>query len=72
MLIDLGLSHFQATSLLIVVNIVFMLIVFAFQEIGALLLMGLIFVMASGLTMLLKRIIARKEGNEKEAMIMEN
>jgi len=72
MLIDLGLSHFQATSLLIVVNIIFMLIVFTFQEIGALLLMGLIFALASGLTMLLKRMIARKEIGEEETMIMEN
>ena len=72
MLIDLGLSHFQATSLLIIVNIIFMLIVFTFQEIGALLLMILIFALASGLTMLLKRMVARKDHNKGEKVVVEN
>lgn len=56
MLIDVGLSHFQATSLLVLINLVFLLIVFSFQTIGALYLMIVIFALATGLTMILLRV----------------
>ena len=49
MLIDVGLSHFQATSLLVLINLVFLLIVFSFQTIGAFYLLLVIFALATGL-----------------------
>ncbi len=60
MLIDLGLTHFQATALLVLVNIGFMAIVFSFQSIGAFYLLGIIFSLATGMTMVLKRLNNRK------------
>ena len=56
MLIDLGLTHFQATALLVLVNSGFIAIVFYFQSIGAFYLLAVIFLLATGMTMILKRL----------------
>ena len=60
MLIDLGLTHFQATALLVLVNIGFIAIVFYFQSIGAFYLLAVIFLLATGMTMILKRLNKRQ------------
>ena len=60
LLIDTGFSHMQATSILLVFNLLFIGIVFYFNDIGALFLLLLIFSLASLLTMLLKRMQSRR------------
>ena len=65
MLIDVGLSHFQATSLLVGVNFIFMFIVFKFQTIGAFYLMLLIFSLAASLAMVLHRVNFKMGKNSK-------
>lgn len=55
-LIDVGLSHMQATILLVVVNVVFIFIVFQFNHIGSLRLILLVLGLATLGTLLLLRI----------------
>lgn len=60
LLIDSGLSHSQATFLLVCVNILFMVIVVKFQGIGNAYLVLLIFGIAIILTFILTRVAKRK------------
>lgn len=78
MLIDVGLSHFQATSMLVLINLIFLLIVFSFQTIGAFYLLLVIFALATGLTMVLLRVNGKvasgkieKEKRSEEAVTKE-
>jgi UDP-GlcNAc:undecaprenyl-phosphate GlcNAc-1-phosphate transferase len=71
MLIDVGLSHFQATSMLVSINVVFLFIVFRFQSLGAFYLLVLIFSLAAGMTMVLHRINFRI-GNKKDKIQDQN
>ncbi|MDH3649907.1 MAG: undecaprenyl/decaprenyl-phosphate alpha-N-acetylglucosaminyl 1-phosphate transferase [Saprospiraceae bacterium] len=58
LMIDAGFSHMQATSILVGINIVFIVVVFRLQHIGTLNLLILILAMASMLTILL--VVARR------------
>lgn len=60
-LIDLGLSHMQATSLLIVINILFILLALSLQHLGNLYLMLIIFGTAIILAFALSRYSAKKK-----------
>ncbi|MEM9920420.1 MAG: MraY family glycosyltransferase [Bacteroidota bacterium] len=53
LLIDLGLTHMQATGILVLVNILFIGLVFSLQHIGSAALLALIIVLAIGLSSLL-------------------
>ena len=53
LLIDYGFTHMQATAILVLVNIFFILLVITFQEMGSLNLLALILVIATMLTTLL-------------------
>ena len=53
LLIDYGFSHMQATAILVLVNIFFILLVITFQEMGSLNLLALILIIATMLTTLL-------------------
>jgi hypothetical protein len=50
LLLDVGLSHMQATSVLLLVNLAFILFVVSFQDLGNLNLLIIILIMASILT----------------------
>ena len=62
LLIDCGLTHMQATTVLVIVNIVFILLVFRLQHLGTYRLLILILVLAIGLTLLL-HFIRRQQQN---------
>ena len=64
LLIDCGLTHMQATTVLVIVNIVFILLVFRLQHIGTYRLLILIFALATGMTLLLL-FIRRRQQNIK-------
>ncbi len=53
LLIDYGFTHMQATAILVLVNIFFILLVITFQEMGSLNLLALILIIATMLTTLL-------------------
>lgn len=61
MLIDTGLSHMQATGLLVVVNLLFIGMAIRFQSIGTLNLLLLILAVASALTALLYFVAKKKK-----------
>jgi len=46
-LIDLGYSHFRATMILVIANIIFILIAYYFQDIGIINLTGLLITIAT-------------------------
>ena len=58
LLIDCGFSHMQATTTLLLVNVIFILLVFRFQHLGTYKLLIIILILASSLTALL--VISRK------------
>lgn len=60
LLIDFGYSHMQATSLLVIVNIAFILMVFSLQSIGTINLLILTFITAIGLSGLLFYMVRRR------------
>lgn len=64
LLIDLGLSHLQATGVLSVVNLLFIGLVFNLQDLGTIQLGGVIFILASFLTMLVELILKQKRKRE--------
>ena len=59
LLIDYGFTHMQATAILVLVNIFFILLVITFQEMGSLNLLALILVIATMLTTLLYTSVQR-------------
>lgn len=61
LLIDFGYTHMQATFLLIVVNIAFIIMVFSLQHIGTINLLILTLVIAIGLSAILFYIVRRKK-----------
>ena len=64
LLIDSGLTHMQATTTLVVVNIVFIFLVFSLQGLGTLPLLGITLVLATVLsTILYYRVMTRKKFN---------
>lgn len=65
LLIDFGLTHMQATGVLVVVNIFFIILVFALQDIGSLNLLALTIAIAIGLTALLYFSLQRKNINRE-------
>lgn len=65
LLIDIGLSHMQATGVLVVVNIFFIIMVIALQDIGSSKLLILIIAIAIGLTSLLYFSVNRKKLNQQ-------
>jgi UDP-GlcNAc:undecaprenyl-phosphate/decaprenyl-phosphate GlcNAc-1-phosphate transferase len=65
LLIDIGLSHMQATGVLVVVNILFIIMVVALQDIGSAKLLILIIVMAIALTAILYFSVSRKKLNKQ-------
>ena len=65
LLIDAGLTHMQATGVLVVVNIFFIIIVFALQDIGSINLLLLIIALAVGLTAVLYFTVNRKKLNQQ-------
>ena len=63
MCIDLGLSHMQATGVLVTINLLFILMVFQLQHIGSLLLLMLVFGVAVVMTYFLHMsVVNRKKG----------
>ncbi|MBK8698941.1 MAG: undecaprenyl/decaprenyl-phosphate alpha-N-acetylglucosaminyl 1-phosphate transferase [Saprospiraceae bacterium] len=60
-LIDIGLTHMQATGILIVVNILFILLAFSLQHIGNLYLLITLFIIAVSLSFFLSRFSSRKK-----------
>ena len=65
LLIDIGLSHMQATGVLVVVNILFIIMVIALQDIGSAKLLILIIAMAIALTAVLYFSVSRKKLNKQ-------
>jgi UDP-N-acetylmuramyl pentapeptide phosphotransferase/UDP-N-acetylglucosamine-1-phosphate transferase len=61
LLIDVGLSHMQATTLLVIVNLFFIYVVFSFQNMGNLNLLIVILGLASVLTLILIYIKKQKQ-----------
>ncbi len=59
LLLKTGMNHLQATMMLILINIFFILIVFTLQEVGSLNLLLLILALAFGFTMLLHMLLKR-------------
>jgi UDP-GlcNAc:undecaprenyl-phosphate GlcNAc-1-phosphate transferase len=69
MLIDLGMSHGQATLLLICANLSFLLVAILLQDLNALLVVILIFVSASVASGLLNYAVIRKRRRLEERMV---
>ncbi|MGA1583136.1 MAG: glycosyltransferase family 4 protein [Saprospiraceae bacterium] len=69
MLIDLGMSHGQATLLLICANLSFLLVAILLQDLNTLLLVILIFVSASVASGLLNYAVIRKRRRLEERMV---
>jgi len=67
LLIDSGLTHSQATLLLVIVNIIFMVIVVKLQGMGNAYLVLLIFGIAIFLTFILSRVASRRRKIKKQA-----
>ncbi len=67
LLLDLGCSHLQATGILGVVNLVFIAVVFFFQEIGTLPLLGIIALMGILLTAVVEWFLYRKQIRQRHA-----
>jgi UDP-GlcNAc:undecaprenyl-phosphate/decaprenyl-phosphate GlcNAc-1-phosphate transferase len=67
LVVDLGLSHLQATGALILTNIAFIGLALALQDLGTFNLLMLILVIASALTAMLFNIVAKKN-KTKEAV----
>jgi UDP-GlcNAc:undecaprenyl-phosphate GlcNAc-1-phosphate transferase len=65
LLIDTGLSHMQATGVLVVVNILFIIMVIALQDIGSAKLLILIAALAIALTAILYFTANRKKLNQQ-------
>jgi UDP-N-acetylmuramyl pentapeptide phosphotransferase/UDP-N-acetylglucosamine-1-phosphate transferase len=65
LLIDFGLSHMQATGVLVVVNIFFIIMVYALQDLGSVNLLLIIIGMAISLTALLYFSVHRKKLNQQ-------
>ena len=61
LLIDFGLSHMQATGILVIVNIFFILLAIGLQHIGSIYLLLVIFTLAIGMTTMLYYSVARKK-----------
>ena len=61
LLIDFGLSHMQATGVLVVVNIFFILLAIGLQHIGSMSLLLVILTLAIGMTTMLYYSVARKK-----------
>lgn len=61
LLIDSGLTHMQATGTLVVVNILFIFMVFFLQNIGTLALLSLVLGLASGLSAILYTSVTRRK-----------
>ena len=68
LLLDFGLTHMQATGLLVFVNVFFILLVFALQGLGNLKLMLLVLGLASGLTSILYYSVGRRKHLNKRAI----
>lgn len=66
MLLELGLNHIQATSLLIGVNVFFILMAFSLQQMGNLFLIALTLALATSLSSLLWILQNRKKKNSFE------
>ncbi len=66
LLIDSGLSHMQATSALIITNVVFIIIAFMFQEVGNLYLLSIILLLALILTTMLSALVKSKRKRQAE------
>ena len=64
LLIDCGFTHMQATATLVIVNIIFILLVFRLQHLGTYRLLILILLLASGLTIIL-HFFRRRQRNRK-------
>jgi hypothetical protein len=67
LLLDSGLSHMQATALLVVVNIAFILLAVRFQSLGSLNLLILILVLASVLSLGLYLYVRQKRIRQRES-----
>ncbi len=65
LLIDFGLSHMQATGVLVTVNIFFIILVVSLQGIGSLYLLMLVIGIAIGLTAILYFSVSRKKLNQQ-------
>ena len=61
LLLKSGLSHMQATALLVFINLIFLLIVYKLQHIGTLNLLILVFVIATTLTALVYAYLIKRE-----------
>jgi len=67
LLIDFGLSHMQATGILVIVNIFFILLAVGLQHIGSMSLLLVIFTLAIGMTTMLYYSVARKKAKNLSA-----
>lgn len=67
LLLDLGCSHLQATAILGVVNLIFIGVVFAFQNIGTLPLLGVIALLGMILTGIVEWSLRRKQTRQHHA-----
>ena len=67
LLIDFGFNHMQATAILVIVNIFFIIIVFTLQDLGSLNLLLLIFGLAILLSASLYLTVSRRKKRQKQA-----
>ena len=67
LLIDFGLNHMQATAILVLVNIFFIIIVISFQNLGSLNLLLLVFGLAILLSASLYLTVSRREKRRNQA-----
>jgi hypothetical protein len=63
-LISLGLTHLEATAILSLINIFFIIVVYFFNNIGISYLMGIIVTIAVILSLLLSYLLKRKNSND--------
>jgi UDP-N-acetylmuramyl pentapeptide phosphotransferase/UDP-N-acetylglucosamine-1-phosphate transferase len=68
LLLDTGLSHSQATSVLVLVNIVFVLVAFYFQSLGVFALMSIIIVLAIACSSVLFYIASKIRNKKKNEL----
>lgn len=68
LLIDFGYSHMQATGILVVVNIVFIIMVFTMQDVGSLWLLLMTLGLATFLSSALFFVVRRKKIKEKRLL----
>jgi len=63
LMLDIGCSHMQATGILLLVNLLFIIVAYKFQYLGSLVLLLILLILASSLTVLIYLIRSKKKNN---------